>query len=79
MKIPVVVGKRLDILLIIFLDDIILIARSIKETLTARDTLIYLLQGLGLCINVQKLVLKPAQTLQILMVNVVSTTMVLSK
>ena len=40
--------RRLNILIIIHLDDMLLIGHTIKETLVARDTVIFRLQQLGL-------------------------------
>ena len=45
MKVQIAILRRLNILLIVYLDDILLIARSQKELITARDTLIFLLQN----------------------------------
>ena len=52
--------EKLYVQLIIFLDDILLMASSKEELTLARDTLIYRLQNLGFLINC-KPVLKPCQ------------------
>ena len=38
MKVPMAILRRLNILLTLYLDDILLIARSQNELITARDT-----------------------------------------
>ena len=58
--------RKLNVRLIIFLDDILLMAASVRELTLARDTLIYLLQNLGFLINIKKSVLQPCQTIQFL-------------
>ena len=57
---------KLHVRLIIFLDNILLMASSKEELTLARDTLIYLLQNLGFLINRKKLVLEPCQNIQFL-------------
>ena len=58
--------RKLNVRLIIFLDDILLMAASVRGLTLARDTLIYLLQNLGFLINIKKSVLQPCQTIQFL-------------
>ena len=52
LKIPIYLLKKLNVSLI-FLEDILIMASSIQETTLARDTLIFLLQGLGFLINIK--------------------------
>ena len=52
--------------LIIFLDNILIMASTKKELIQARDTLIFLLQNLGFLVNKNKSVLHPDQILQFL-------------
>ena len=66
MRIPISLLRKLYVQLIIFLDDILLMASSKEELTLARDTLIYLLQNLGFLINCKKSVLKPVQNIQFL-------------
>ena len=54
LKIPVSELRRLNILIMIYLDDMLLIGHRIEETLMARDTLIFLLQQLGFVLNLKK-------------------------
>ena len=78
MKIPIAVLRRLNVRLIIFLDDILLMGASKQELIQARDTLIFLLQSLGFLINIKKSELKPTQKIQFLGVEIDSSQMVIS-
>ena len=78
LKIPVSVLRRLNILIIIYLDDMLLIDHTIEETLVARDTVIFLLQPLGFVLNLKKLVLTPTQRIEFLGLTVDSLIMTLS-
>ena len=78
LKIPVSVLRRLNILIIIYLDDMLLIGHTIEETLMARDTVIFLLQQLGFVLNLKKSVLTPTQRIEFLGVTVDSLIMTLS-
>ena len=69
-KIPVSVLLRLDILIIIYLDDMLLIGHTIEETLMGRDTVIFLLQQLGFVRNLKKSVLTPTQRIEFLGVTI---------
>ena len=64
--------------MIIFLDDILLMAASKEELTFARGTLIYLLQNLGFLINRKKSVLEPCQNIQFLGMEVNSIEMTLT-
>ena len=66
MKIPVSILRRLNIRIVIYLDDFILMGRSLKEILIARETTIFLLQHLGLIINLEKSNLTPSTTMEFL-------------
>ena len=77
-KIPVSVLRRLNILIIIYLDDMSLIGHTIEEALMARDTAIFLLQQLGFVLNLKKSVLTPTQRADFLGVTVDSLIMTLS-
>ena len=78
LKIPVSVLRRLNILIIIYLDDMLLIGHTIEETLMARDTVIFLLQQLGFVLNLKKSVLTLTQRIEFLGVTVDSLIMTLS-
>uniref|UniRef100_A0A7M5U2R2 Reverse transcriptase domain-containing protein n=1 Tax=Clytia hemisphaerica TaxID=252671 RepID=A0A7M5U2R2_9CNID len=77
LKVPVSNLRRLNIRLIIYLDDILLMAQSISELLTARDSVIFLFQQLGLIINPKKSVLTPCQKMEFLGLEVDALTMTL--
>ena len=78
MKVPIAILRRLSFLLIIYLDEILLTARTQKELITARDTLIFLLQGLGFQINIGKSALQSCQRIELLRIIVDSTDMTIS-
>ena len=61
LKVPMALLRRLNITVIIYLDDMIMMASSVESLLTAGDTVIYLLQHLGFVINLKKSVLVPTQ------------------
>ena len=78
LKIPVSVLRRQNILVIIYLDDMLLIGHTIEETLVARDTVIFLLQQLGFVLKLKKPVLTPILRIEFLGVTVGSLIMTLS-
>ena len=78
MKVPIAVMRRLNVRLIIFLDDILILGASLEELEQARDTLMYLLQYLGFLINVKKSELNPTSQIQFLGVEINSINMTLS-
>ena len=78
LKIPIAILRRLNVRLIIFLDDILIFAQSRKELDQARDTLIFLLQNLGFLINLRKSEFQPTQHIQFLGVEMDSTSMTVS-
>ena len=65
LEVPIALLRRLNIRLVIYLDDILLMGRTLEEILMSRDTLIFLLQHLGFVMNL-KSVLKPAQQIEFL-------------
>jgi len=78
MKILVAVIRRLNGRIIVFLDDILLIASTKEDLIGLRDTLIFLLQQLGFMINLKKSVLSPCQQIEFLGVDIDTQTMMLS-
>ena len=70
--------RKLNVRLIIFLDDILIIASTKKKLIQARDTLIFPLQTLGLLVNKNKSVLHPCQILKFLGVEINSKEMSVS-
>ena len=65
-KVPIPVFRRLNIVICLYLDGILLIAHSRKEMIVARDTLIFLIQNLGFLINIKKPVYQTCQKIEFL-------------
>ena len=78
MKVPISMLRRLNIRLIIFLDDLLIFGSSMQEILEARDTIIYLLQNLGFVINWKKSTTKPSKVMEYLGIIIDSTQMSMS-
>ena len=66
LKIPITVLRRIQIKIIIYLYDMLLMSQTINCLQIASDTLIFLLQSLGFVINLQKTVLVPLQKIEFL-------------
>ena len=66
LKIPITVLRRIQIKIIIYLYDMLLMSQTINCLQIARDTLIFLLQSLGFVINLQKTVLVSLQKIEFL-------------
>ena len=64
--------------LVIYLDDILLIASSEEEIATARDATLELLRQLGWTVNEKKSVLTPSQEIEFLGLNIDTRTMMIS-
>ena len=60
-KVPIAFLRRVNIRIIIYLDDMLLLGRTLPEILIARDTMIYQLQHLGFVINLKKPVMHPVK------------------
>ena len=78
MKVPISLLRRLGIRLVIYLDDLLIVASSKEEMEQARDTVLFLFHHLGLTINLKKSVLTPSQRLEFLGIIVDSLTMTFS-
>ena len=78
LKVPISLLRKLNVRIIIYLDDILLMASSLEGLLMTRDTLIFILQHLGFLINIKKSYLEPTSTLEFLGVIVDSGEMTLS-
>ena len=61
MKVAIAILRKLNILLILDLDNILLITISQKKFIMARDTLIFVLQNLGFLVHFKKSVIKTCQ------------------
>ena len=64
LKVPIASLWWLNIPLMIYLDDILLMGTTLKEILMSRDALIFLLQHLVFVINLKKSVLKLCQQIE---------------
>ena len=70
--------RKLGIRLIIYIDDILVMAGSLEEIVMARDSVLAVLQSLGFVINQKKSVLDPSTLMEFLGFLVNSVTMTLS-
>ena len=78
LKVPVSLLKKLNVRIIIYLDNMLLTISSLEDFLMARDLLIFILQHLGFLISIKKFYLEPTSTLEFLGVIVDSGKMTLS-
>jgi hypothetical protein len=78
MKIPLAALRRINIRLVLYLDDFLLMGQSLDEILMARDSTIFLLESLGFVINYKKSILNPTQCLEYLGILVNSLEMTFS-
>ena len=65
-KVLVSILCKLYIRIIVYLDDFLILGKTLEEAILSRDTVIYLLQNLGFVINLKKSVLHPTQRIQFL-------------
>jgi len=77
MKVPISLLRKLNIRVIVYLDDFLVVGKTIQEILKACHTIIFLLQNLGFLINVKKSVLIPSQKIEFLGMEIDSTKMLL--
>ena len=66
LKVPISLLRRLQIRVIIYLDDMLLMSQTLEELLMSRDTIIFLLTHLGFVINLKKSILVPVQQIEFL-------------
>ena len=66
MKVPIALLRRLYIRLIIYLEDMLILAGSTQELIFHQDTVIYLLQNLVFVLNLKKSVLESSQKIEFL-------------
>ena len=78
LKGPISLLRKLHVRIIIYLDDMLLLASSLEDLLLAGDILIFILQHLGFLIGIKKSYLEPTLTLEFLGVIVDSGEMTLS-
>ena len=62
LKVPIAFLRRVNIRIIIYLDDMLLMGRTLSKILMARHTLTFLLQYLGFVINLKKISLALCET-----------------
>ena len=75
LKVPIALLYRPNIGLIIYLDEIIIMARTLQELIFHRDTVIYPLQNLGFALDLKKPVLEPSQAIECIVVIIDSVKM----
>ena len=75
LKVPIALLYRPNIGLIIYLDDIIIMVRTLQELIFHRDTVIYPLQNLGFALDLKKPVLEPSQAIECIVVIIDSVKM----
>ena len=78
LKLPIALMRRLNVRIIIYLDDMLLMCQSVEKMLLARDTLLFLLQHLGFVINQTKSQLTPVQKIEFLGMEINSLDMTLN-
>ena len=78
LKVPMTISRKINIKIIIYLDDMLLIGHSLEETVMSRDTVTFLLQHLGFVINWKKSVLTPVQKIEFLGLTINSVILELS-
>ena len=66
LMIPIASLRRINVRIIIFLDDMLVMAQTLKEILQAKETMIFLLQNLGFVINFKKSQLTPVKEIEFL-------------
>ena len=78
LKVPISLLRKLGFFLIIYLDDMLIAAKSRREALQARDSILFLLENLGFTINREKSVLIPVHILDFLGMTVNSLEMTIT-
>ena len=78
LKVPVTILRKMKIRLVIYIDDMLIFAKSQQELEMARDAVLFLLQNLGFVINWEKSVLIPTKTMEFLGVTINSEEMTFS-
>ena len=66
LKIPIALLRRINVRIVKFLDDMLVMAQTLKEILQAKETLIFPLQNLGFVINFKKSQLAPVKEIEFL-------------
>ena len=66
MKVPITILCRLNMRLIIYLDDMLILAKTLEEAESHLNTIIYLLEHLGFVINQKKSTMTPSTIIEFL-------------
>ena len=78
LKILISLLRKINIRVIIYLDDMLSLSYIIQEAHMSRDTVIYLLRNLSFIINLRKSILHPCQKIEFLGMEIDSIKMILS-
>ena len=78
LKILIALLRRINVRIIIFLDDMLVMAQTLKEILQEKEALIFLLQNLGFVIIFKKLQLTPVKEIEFLRLVINSLSMILA-
>ena len=78
LKIPIALLRRINVKIIIFLDDMLVMAQTLKEILQEKEALIFLLQNLGFVIIFKKSQLTPVKEIEFLRLVINSLSMILA-
>ena len=65
-KVPVSIFRKLYIRIIVYLNNFLILVKTLEETSLSKNTVIYLLQNLLFVINLKKSVLHPTQRIEFL-------------
>ena len=65
-KVPVSIFGKLYIRIVVYLDNFLILGKTLEETILSSNTVIYLLQNLGFFVNLKKSVLHPRHRIEIL-------------
>ena len=68
LKLPISLLRSLQIRVLIYIDDLLIVVGSREEAIFSKDTAIFLLENLGFTINLEKSVLIPNQQMEYLVV-----------
>lgn len=69
-KVPITILRKINIRIVINIDDMLIFAQTSQETEAARNTVLFLLQNLGFVINWEKSHLTPTNIIKFLGVTV---------
>lgn len=70
LKMPISIPRRINIWIVIYLDNMLMMGQTLEEILIARDTVILLLQNLVFVLNLDKSILSLAQEIELLWVKI---------